>query len=214
MQNSKKLRPKFIVIEGGEGSGKSSMLMRLKDKLGDRILTTREPGGTPYAEVIREATIKNPLAKTAPAETTLCLMFASRYDNAANMIGPSLDKGTPVITDRFDASSYAYQVHAQSKGKLGKLFWSLRDKLTIKPDLYIFFDVDPKEGVRRANSRNQSLLQGKQYDHFDDREIDFHKNVRNGYLKFFNMVPHKIIDANQTIEKVEEDFTKLILSLI
>jgi dTMP kinase len=209
-----KSRPKFIVIEGGEGSGKSSILMRLKDKLGDKILTTREPGGTPYAEVIREATIKNPLAKTAPAETTLCLMFASRYDNTVNMIGPSLEKGIPVITDRFDASSYAYQVHAQSKGKLGKLFWSLRDKLSIKPDLYIFFDVDPKEGVRRANSRNQSLLQGKQYDHFDDREIDFHKNVRNGYLKFFNMVPHKIIDANQNIEKVEEDFTKLILSLL
>lgn len=211
MQN---LKPKFIVIEGGEGSGKSSMLMRLKERLGDSIMTTREPGGTPYAEVIREATLKNPLAKTAPVETTLCLMFAARYDNSENMIRPALKKGTTIITDRFDASSYAYQVHAQSKGKLEKLFWDLRDHLSVKPDLYIFFDVEPKEGVRRANSRNQSLLQGKQYDHFDDREIDFHTLVREGYLKFFQKVPHKIIDANQSFEKVEKDFADLINSII
>lgn len=210
----KKSKPKFIVIEGGEGSGKSSMLMRLKEKLSDTILTTREPGGTPYAEVIREATLKNPLAKTAPAETTLCLMFASRYDNLLNMIKPSLEKGIPVITDRFDASSYAYQVHAQSKGKLEKLFWNLREQMTFKPDLYIFFDVEPKEGVRRANSRNQSLLQGKQYDHFDDREIDFHALVREGYFKFFKKVPHKVIDANQSFEKVYKDFNNLINKIL
>jgi dTMP kinase len=203
-------KPKFIVIEGGEGSGKTTVLMMLKDKLGDKVLTTREPGGTPYAEVIREATIKNPLAKGTGAETTLCLMFASRYDNLKNMIIPSLKNKISVITDRFDASSYAYQIHAQSKGKLEKLFWNLRSYMSVKPDLYIFFDVDPKEGVRRANTRNQVLFQGKKYDHFDDREIDFHKNVRKGYLKFFKKVPHRIIDANQPIEKVFEDFKNLI----
>ena len=207
-------KPKFIVIEGGEGSGKSSMLMKLKDKLGDSIHTTREPGGTPYSELIREAAIKNPLAKTAPAETTLCLMFASRYDNVQNMIGLSLGKGISIITDRFDASSYAYQVHAQSKGKLEKLFWDLRNHLVIKPDLYIFFDVEPKEGVRRANSRNQSLLQGKKYDHFDDREIDFHKNVREGYLKFFEKVPHIIIDANKPFDDVRKNFFEVIDELL
>lgn len=210
----KNTKSKFIVIEGGEGSGKSSMLMRLKEKLGDKILTTREPGGTPYAEVIREVVKNNPLAKTTPVETTLSLMFASRYDNVQNMIVPSLEKKISVISDRFDASSYAYQIHAQSKGKLEKLFWALRKELLIKPDLYIFFDVDPKEGVRRANSRNQSLLKGKQYDHFDDREIDFHKNVREGYLKFFEKVPHKIIDANQSFEKVEKDFFELVDKII
>jgi dTMP kinase len=207
-------KPKFIVIEGGEGSGKSSMLMKLKDKLGDSILTTREPGGTPYAEVIREVVKNNPLAKTTPVETTLSLMFASRYDNVQNMIAPSLEKGISIISDRFDASSYAYQIHAQSSGKLDKLFWAMRDQLLVKPDLYIFFDVEPKEGVRRANSRNQSLLHGKKYDHFDDREIDFHKNVREGYLNFFKKVPHVIIDANKSFDEVKKNFFEVIDELL
>ncbi len=207
-------KSKFIVIEGGEGSGKSSMLIKLKEKLGDKIMTTREPGGSPYAEAIREIAKNNPLAKTAPVETTLCLMFASRYDNLENMIKPSLLSDKSVITDRFDASSYAYQVCAQSNGSVEDLFWKLRDQMSIKPDLYIFFDVSPEVGIRRANSRNQSLLNDKKYDHFDDREIDFHKKVREGYLKFFEKVPHKIIDANQSIHEVFKDFEKVVESII
>ena len=119
-------KPKFIVIEGGEGSGKSTLLIALKETLGDRIFTTREPGGSPYAEVIRNIALKDPLAKTAPAETTLCLMFASRFDNTQNAIMPALKNGLPVIADRFDASSYAYQIHAQSNGQLEDVFWGLR----------------------------------------------------------------------------------------
>ncbi len=201
-----KKKPPFIVIEGGEGSGKSSLLMALKDALGDTIVTTREPGGSAYAEVIRDVTLKNPLAKGTPAETTLCLMFAARYDNTARAILPALESGKPVIADRYDASSYTYQVHAQSKGALEELFWALRTRLAVTPTLYIFVDVDPREGVRRAHSRNQSLLQGAQYDHFDDREIAFHEQVREGYLKFLQKVPHIIIDANRPLALVKADF--------
>ncbi len=209
-----KSKPPFIVIEGGEGSGKSSVLMALKEELGDRIFTTREPGGSPYAEVIRDVTLKNPLAKGTPAETTLCLMFASRFDNTSRSIVPALKAGTPVIADRFDASSFAYNVGAQSRGALEGLFWKLRERLEVKPDLYIFFDVDPREGLRRAQSRNQSLLQGKQYDHFDDREVEFHEKVREGYMKFFQKVPHMIIDANQPLDEVKKAFREEILARI
>lgn len=203
-------KPLFIAVEGGEGSGKSTFMITLKEVLGDAICLTREPGGSPYAELIRTAALKNPLAKDAPAQTTLCLMFAARFDNVVNLIIPSLKKGIPVVADRFDASSYAYQISSQSS-LLEDLFWSLRSKLTIVPDLYIFLDVDPKEGLRRAQGRNKSLLHGTKYDHFDNREIVFHQNVRKGYLKFFEKVeslgtPHIIIDANRPLEVVKKDF--------
>ncbi len=206
-----KQKPLFIAVEGGEGSGKSTLMIALKEALGDAICMTREPGGSPYAELIRTAALKNPLAKDAPAETTLCLMFAARFDNVVNLIIPSLKKGIPVISDRFDASSYAYQISSQSS-LLEDLFWMLRGKLAIVPDLYIFVDVEPKEGLRRANGRNQSLLKGQQqYDHFDDREISFHENVKKGYIKFFEKAkalgtPHMIIDANRPLEVVKKDF--------
>jgi dTMP kinase len=207
---SKLKKPKFIVIEGGEGSGKSTLMAVLKEELGNRIFTTREPGGSPYAEVIRNVALKDPLAKGTPAETTICLMFAARFDNTARSIVPMLNAGTPVIADRLDGSSYAYQVHAQTNGGLEDAFWNLRERLAAKPDLYIFVDVAPEEGVRRANRRNQSLLKGPQYDHFDDREIAFHKKVREGYLKFFSKVPHIVIDANRPFEEVKKDFIKEI----
>ena len=211
---SKSNRPPFIVIEGGEGSGKSSLMAALKEELGDRIFTTREPGGSPYAEVIRDATLKNHLAKGAPAETTLCLMFAARFDNTARAILPALESDKPVVADRFDGSSYAYQVHSQSAGELEDIFWSLRKRLFVLPSMYIFVDVDPKEGIRRAHSRNRSVSNGRQYDHFDDREIEFHENVRAGYLKFLTKVPHIVIDANRPLKEVQEDFLKEIKRLI
>jgi dTMP kinase len=205
---------KFIAIEGGEGSGKSSLLLALKEEFGDRIVTTREPGGSPYAEHIRAAALKNPLAKTAPAETTLCLMFAARYDNATNLIEPALKSGKPVIADRFDGSSYAYQVGGQSGGKFEQIFWNLRKHLSIVPDVYIFIDVDPKEGIRRAGARNQSLGLASKYDHFDDRELEFHERVRHSYLKFLKKVPHIRIDANRPLEHVKRDFVNTIRELI
>ena len=204
----KKKKPLFIAIEGGEGSGKSSLMIELKAVFEDKIFMTREPGGSPYAELIRDAALKSPLAKTAPAETTLCLMFASRFDNTANAIFPALKEGKPVVADRYDASSYAYQVYGQSGGALEEIFWDLRARLAVVPDLYIFIDVDPREGLRRAANRNQSLLRG--YDHFDAREVDFHRKVRGGYKKFFKEVPSVTIDANRPFEEVKKDFLALI----
>jgi dTMP kinase len=209
-----KQKPLFIAIEGGEGSGKSTLMAALKEALGEAVYTTREPGGSPYAELIRTAALKNPLAKDAPAETTLCLMFAARFDNVINSIIPALKKGMPVVSDRFDGSSYAYQVFSQSS-LLEDLFWMLRGKLSIIPDLYVFIDVDPKEGLKRAHGRNRSQLGGGEYDHFDDRELIFHENVRKGYIAFFNRArdlgtPYIVIDADRPLEAVKNDFVAQI----
>ncbi|HEX7724519.1 MAG TPA: dTMP kinase [Candidatus Paceibacterota bacterium] len=210
------MKPLFIVLEGGEGSGKSTMLAALQHELGAKAILTREPGGSPYGEVIREVTLKNPLAKTAPAQTTMCLMFASRFDHVANVIQPALAKGQHVVSDRFDGSTFAYQVSAQSDAALEDTFWNLRGKLPRIPDLYVFIDVDPIEGMKRVAGRKAKIAGGAGYDHFDDREVAFHDRVRNGYLKFFKnyKLPHIIIDANRPLETVKADFISQINTFI
>jgi dTMP kinase len=201
------MKSKFIAIEGGEGSGKSSLLKALKEEYKDKFVITREPGGSAYAEEIRSLALKHPLAKDADAYTMICLMFAARFDHINKLIKPSLTKGIPVISDRFDASSYTYQIHAQETPKIEKLFWSLRENLSRVPDLYIYIDVDVEEGLKRVASRNSSTDENN---HFDGRKIDFHKRIRKGYKKFFKKVKHVVIDANRPFEEVKKEFIKII----
>ena len=202
---------KFIVIEGGEGSGKSSLLKALKEKMGDEINITREPGGSPFGELIRELGLKHPLSKDADAYTMICLMFASRFDHFNRLVLPLINKGKHVISDRFDTSSYGYQIYGPKALKVEKIFWNLRENLPIHPDIYIHIDVDVKEGLKRAGIRNSKSNEGNR---FDDEKVDFHKNVKKGYKKFFNKIPHINIDANRPFEEVKKDFLKAIDSIL
>ncbi len=204
-------KPKFIAIEGGEGSGKSSLLKTLKEKFGNNVLITREPGGSRFGEIIRDVALKHPLSKYATAETMICLMFASRFDHISKLILPAFKKGQHVITDRFDASSYAYQIHAQKAKHIEDLFWNLRSKISRLPDLYIYIDVDIEKGLYRSGSRNTKSNEGN---HFDERELSFHKRLRDGYVKFFKKVPHTVIDANKPFEEVKKDFIEKIDSIL
>lgn len=201
-------KPLFIALEGGEGSGKSTLITALKESLGNSVVVTREPGGSPYGEVIREAALKHAYAKDAPAETMLCLMFAARFDHVKNLVVPALDAGKHVITDRFDASSYTYQIYGQEASELEDLFWKLRSHLSRTPDLYIYIDVDAEEGVNRAMRRNN--IAPADGNHFDDRKMDFHRRLRTGYDSFFKQVPHVIVDANRPLEEVKKDFLEAV----
>jgi len=202
-------KTKFIAIEGGEGSGKSTLIAAAKEKYGSKLLVSREPGGSPYGEVIRDMALKHPLAKEALPVTMLLLMFASRFDHMAKTIERALKSGKVVISDRFDASSYAYNNFAQAGGELEELFWTLRRHLNIVPDLYIFFDVDPKVGAERVRSRHRG---GGEKNHFDAKRLSFHRKIREGYLDFFKRkgIPHVIIDAGRSLVKVEEEFVRIM----
>jgi len=205
------MKAKFIAIEGGEGSGKSTMLAALKEELGDRAVFTREPGGSPYGEEIRKVIFGSEHSKTASPATALALMFAARFDHLKNVIAPAISGDKHVISDRFDASSYAYNVHAQSYGDLENLFWHLRDELIRTPDLYVWLDVDPAIGLERARGRNEKAKGGN---HLDYMTLEFHRSVRAGYERFFDRITYPVgglqtvlkIDANRQLDVVKRNF--------
>ena len=205
-------RGKLIVLEGGEGSGKSTALLRLASMYGDRILLTREPGGTPFAEEIRRLALNSEGGKQADAMTQFALMWASRAEHFNHKIRPALAQGIHVLSDRFDSSTWAYQLFGQEgKGDLRELFPHMKKAVigSDEPSLYIYLDVDPAEGLRRKGKQ-----QSVQLNHFDDRDLAFHHRVREGFLDFMKKVPHRIIDANQSVEKVQTEFLDTLKGVV
>lgn len=202
-------RGKFIVIDGCEGAGKTTLIRALaKESSPRKILLTHEPGGTGFADKIR-ALVLSKEAKTAGAETQFGLMWAARAEHLKHKIIPALAKGITVVSDRFDSSTFAYQIFGQEAKHLKELFWLTREVFLRerKPDLYIFLDVLPEVGLARIaeNKRKGELL-----DHFEKRSLDFHRRVREGYREFLKTVPHTIIDANRPLEAVQEDTFSVI----
>jgi dTMP kinase len=190
---------KFIVIEGGDGAGKSTQIRMLKDYFGDLIVTTREPGGTEYAEAIRNLALKHPLAGEADGKTQFMLMWGSRAEHMNHLVIPSLNSGKFVISDRFDSSTFAYNIFAQEENDAVDFFWKTREFILGEnlPDLYIYLNVSPEVSRSRMSGRDEK-------NHFDDRDKTFHEKVKTGFFKFFEKAPHVIIDADGTPEEVFE----------
>ncbi|MEI6420385.1 MAG: dTMP kinase [bacterium] len=197
----------FIVVDSGEGAGKTSQLNRAKEVFGNALVLTREPGGSPYAEEIRQLILKSPNASQADAKTLFALFWAARADHMKNTILPALEAGKIVISDRFDSSTFAYQIIAQGASELKDFFWQIRDFYLgdNKPDLYVYFDIDPVIGLARKNQQGCEEL-----NHFEARKIDFHNRLREGFKEFITHVPHQVIDASQPIEKVWDDFKEVL----
>lgn len=199
-------RGKFIVIEGNEGSGKTTQLKKLAAHYGDNILLTREPGGSPFAEIIRENLLNHPLAKEADVNTMFLGMWSSRAEHMKKTIIPGLLAGKTIICDRFDSATWAYQIFGQDGSDLRDLFWQIRKVIVGEhaPDLYIFLKVDPKIGL---------LRKGKQIDeinHFEERGHVFQDKVALGIEDYLKHVPGAVVDANPGAEEVFKNLVSVI----
>lgn len=203
-------RGKFIVLEGGEGSGKSSAVSWLKSELSeDDFVFTREPGGTPNAEEIRNTIISH-REDELDTLTHLLLFEAARREHVLKKITPALKSGKHVICDRFSASTYAYQIIAGEHEELREFFLST-DALVrnnIDPDIIIFLDIDPRIGMERKNSSGERL------NVFDEKDIEFHDKVRRGLQEYTKDRPSVTIDASKTQQEVRDAVKRAILETI
>ncbi len=199
-----------MVIEGGEGSGKSSAVSWLKTELGEEnIVFTREPGGTENAEEIRELILKK---RGDPLDvlTQLLLFEAVRREHVLKKIAPALASGKHVVCDRFSASTFAYQIVAGA-GSAYEEFFLATDTLVkgdIEPAHTIFLDVTPEVGLaRRANS-------GEALNVFDEKSVAFHRSVADGIRRYLAARPHTVIDADQGQQEVRDGVKRVILSVL
>lgn len=187
--------PRLISLEGGEGAGKTSAMIAIRELLqsrGHEVLLTREPGGTPLAERIRELLL-SPHEEALAPETELLLMFAARAQHVREVIRPALQRGAFVVSDRFTDSSYAYQV--EGRGLDRRLVEELERKVVgIKPGLTLLLDLDVREGRARANGRDLWP------DRIESEQDDFFERVRAGFRKRAQAEPgrFRVIDASQS----------------
>lgn len=198
----------FIALEGGEGSGKSSSIEIIKNKIESynfQVTTTREPGGTPSAEKIRNIIVAGD-ASFEPL-TDVLLFAAARKENVEKIIKPALEKGHVVICDRYILSTLAYQCKASNVDE--KIVIDIHQKTVdgLMPDLTIILDVDPKDGLMRSCKRLTE--ENSNEDRYENLDLDFHHKVRDAMVNY-NLSPHIIIDANQSKENVQKEIEKVI----
>lgn len=190
---------RFITVEGIEGAGKSSNLQYLRERLeeaGHRVVTTREPGGTPLGEEVRGLLLDRREGGMA-AETELLLMFAARAEHLERKILPALEQGTWVLCDRFTDASYAYQ--GGGRGIDWQRIQTLETWLQgdFRPDLTLLFDLPAGLGLERAGRRSAP-------DRFEQETVRFFERVREAYLQRARQDPgrFRVIDASRPLAEV------------
>ena len=198
----------FITFEGGDGSGKSTQVNLLKDYLENlnfETIKTREPGGTPSAEILRDLLTTGEVEKWTPMSEAL-LMWASRYEHLIQVIEPALNSGKNVICDRFYDSTYAYQGVAHNLGidkmeKLKKIIIG-----DIEPDVTFILDIDPKVGLKR------SLDRPNQENRFESYNIDFHNKIRSAFLEIAKKNKNRCVVVDASLN--EQEINNLIITVI
>lgn len=201
----------FITLEGPEGAGKSTNREYLAARLRERgidVLLTREPGGTPLAERIRELLLA-PSDETMASDTELLLVFAARAQHLAQVIVPALARGAVVLCDRFTDATYAYQ--GGGRGLDVARIAQLEDFVqgSLRPDLTLVFDLPVEVGLARAAARGR-------LDRFEQEGRAFFEAVRSTYLQRAKAEParYRILDAAQSLEAVQRDLDALLPQLL
>lgn len=204
---------KFIVFEGGDGSGKSTVLEMVYNYLienGIDCIKTREPGGIKISEDIREVILDTKNTSMDP-KTEALLYAAARRQHLVEKVIPELDKGRIVLCDRFIFSSLAYQGYARNIGvdevyQINK--FAVGDYM---PDLNIFFDVSPEVGLERINSNDN-----REVNRLDLEKINFHHKVREGYNTLIekNKEKFEVIDAEKSLNEVFDSVKSIISNFI
>jgi dTMP kinase len=197
-------RGKFITLEGIDGAGKSTHLSFIAERLrtlGKAVLTTREPGGTPLGEMLRDMV----LSQSMHVETETLIMFASRREHIDKVIVPALEKGIWVISDRFTDATFAYQ--GGGRGIAIERLKLLEDWVQngLQPDLTFLFDVSSELSQQRL-AFNQSL------DRFEQEKQDFFKRVRDSYLDRAHAFRQRmrVIDASRGIADIQAELGNLL----
>lgn len=201
---------KLFCLEGTEGAGKTTLLRSLKGHLDkNRFAFMREPGGTPFGEDLRKVIFAHP---DITPETQLLLFMASRIHIFESEIRPRLLDGIHVITDRMDASTFAYQVFGQNGGievvfnELRRVYLAPVGKGDWLKPFYIFLNITPEDGLARVTGRT-----GNSY---DKKPIEYHRRVYEGYKHFIPTQNHVVIDATLSAEKVLQGVLEVIHSQI
>ena len=194
----------FITIEGPEGSGKSSVTKEVVKRLeaeGFNVVTTREPGGTPIAEQIREVILNKENTKMDKVTEAL-LYAAARRQHLVEKVWPLTKEGTIVISDRFIDSSLAYQGGARGLGIDYVLALNQYATEGYEPDLTLLFDLDPEIGLARIAANK-----GREVNRLDLEKIEFHNEVRKTFLGLAERFKNRfvILDASKSFEEVIED---------
>ena len=189
----------FITFEGGEGTGKTTLIERVYKTLVKKhdVIMTREPGGSPIAEVIRDVVL-NPKYKGIAPRTEALLIAASRAQHLDDKILPALHAGKIVLCDRYLDSSLAYQAVARH---LGFDFVLAINQYAVEhmPDMTFYIDLEPEVGIARIAKR-------KKYDRLDQETIDYHHLVREGYQAVVARYPHRIIviDGTKSLDEISD----------
>lgn len=196
------MRGRFITVEGIEGVGKTTNIQFIQEWMNRKKLafvTTREPGGTPFAEQIRQLLLANREERVSDV-AELLLIFASRAQHLQEVIEPCLNEGAWVLCDRFTDATYAYQ------GAGREMRVDIIEELellvqgSLRPDLTLILDIEVELGLQRAGERGQP-------DRFEQEQVVFFERVRNRYLEIARDHPERcvVIDASRPLEQVQAD---------